>query len=472
MEQQPQPQEQPTENPGGKVRRMSQKQYQYPMLIGGLIIIIGVIFWMADLFKEDTADQASAQETVTENQTAALAVPSAQNAPLMTDKYREASSNDPRFNPNNDPNREMNTAAVLGAERTDRQVSNEYLTSSDFAAVGQAGQQADLQSAATRKREIFRQSSAQQHAANRENARLADPNAVMFRKSAAEIADERRTAEDRAINQRTANLLLDRMEKGQSQGTGGPGSLPGAAAAQNSGDPVMPSTRSASEPVPEETIMHGEVSRNTVGQPNNKVGFFYNFSRKNAGSYSGNEAIVAVIHGQGSDGVTVQDGSTIKVRLMQNTVFRLKGEDIMLEKGMLLNGLCSIGSDRVFISVTSLVIGKAIYPVTVQAFDIDGQQGIHVPNLAEKNRVAQGLTQAAGQASQGGSYFVGQGNAAQQIGTQVGVQGARSVFQGARQLLTAKAQNPKVTIRPNYKVLLKSAQLAPTTSAAANYEGY
>lgn len=218
--------------------------------------------------------------------------------------------------------------------------------------------------------------------------------------------------------------------------------------------------------------MHGEVSRNTVGQPNNKVGFFYNFSRKNAGSYSGNEAIVAVIHGQGSDGVTVQDGSTIKVRLMQNTVFRLKGEDIMLEKGMLLNGLCSIGSDRVFISVTSLVIGKAIYPVTVQAFDIDGQQGIHVPNLAEKNRVAQGLTQSAGQASQGGSYFVGQGNAAQQIGTQVGVQGARSVFQGTRQLLTAKAQNPKVTIRPNYKVLLKSAQLAPTTSAAADYEGY
>ena len=83
MEQQPQPQEQPTENPGGKVRRMSQKQYQYPMLIGGLIIIIGVIFWMAGIFKEDTADQASAQETVTENQTEALAVPGAQNAPLM-----------------------------------------------------------------------------------------------------------------------------------------------------------------------------------------------------------------------------------------------------------------------------------------------------------------------------------------------------------------------------------------------------
>lgn len=466
-------QQQPNDNPGGKVRRLSQKQYQLVMLIGGLVIAVGVILWGTGFFKEDPTDQAEAQNGVAENQTQALAVPDAQNQPMMTDKYREASSNDPRFNPNNDPNREMNTAAVLGAERTDRQVSNEYLNPSDFSAVTQAGQQADLQSAATRKREIFRQSATEQRAAGRENARLSNPNAVMFRKSAAEIADERRTTEDREINQRTANLLLDKMEESQASGSGGPPAPPGDAAAQSGSDPAAGPRRGAPDtPDTQETIMHGEVSRNTVDQPNNKVGFFYNFSRKNAGSYSGNEAIVAVIHGQGSDGVTVQEGTTIKVRLMQNTVFRLQGNDVLLEKGTLLNGLCSIGNDRVFISITSLVIGKSIYAVTVQAFDIDGLQGIHVPNLAEKNRVAQGLTQVAGQASQGGGYFVGQGNIGQQVGTQVAVQGARGALQGARQLLTAKAQNPKVTIRPNYKVLLKSAQLSPTSSTTQDYEGY
>lgn len=464
MEQQ---QQRTSETGSGKVRRMSQRQYQMVMLVAGLFVAVGTILWGTGVLKSDPAE-AAAQSDPAKNQTEALAVPGARNKPMETDKYKEAKANDARFRADNDPNRSMNMGAVVGAGQNDRQVSNEHLNGEDYLAVTEAGQQQQRQSAATRKRQAYNQSVAAQRSAARENARLADPNAVMFRKSAAEIAEERRMAEDREINQRTANLLLDRMEKGGQGGVGVGGPLPSTPLAQ--GEPAE--TGPGAGTTAEETIMHGEVSRNTVGQPNNKIGFFYNFSRKNAGSYSGSDAILAIVHGQGSDGITVQDGTTAKVRLMQNTVFRIEGRDVILEKGTLLNGICTIGRDRVFISITSLVIDKAIYSVKVQAFDLDGQQGVYVPNLAEKNRVTQGLTRIASQSGQGGSYIVSQGGVGRQVGTQVAVQGVRGAMQGARQLLTAKAKSPKVTIRPNYKVLLKSADLFPTSSTNQDYEGY
>lgn len=464
MEQQQQPS---PETGSGKVRRMSQRQYQMVMLIAGLFVAVGTILWGMGVLKSDP-DEGPTQTESAKNETKALAVPGAKNKPMETDKYKEAQTNDARFRNENDPNRSMNMGAVVGAGQNDRQVSNEHLNGEDYLAVTEAGQQQQRQSAVTRKRQAYNQSVAEQRAIARENARLADPNAVIFRKSAAESAEERRTAEDREINQRTANLLLDRMEQGGQGRPAASGSLPGTPIVLEQAAEKGPVARIAEEG----TIMHGEVSRNTVAQPNDKIGFFYNFSRKNQGSYSGSDAILAMVHGQGSDGITVQDGTTAKVRLMQNTVFRLEGRDVILEKGTLLNGICTLGRDRVFISITSLVIGTAIYTVKVQAFDLDGQQGVYVPNLADKNRMAQGLTRVASQSSQGGSYIVSQGGVGRQVGTQVAVQGARSALQGARQILTTKAQSPKVTIRLNYKVLLKSADLFPTSSTNQDYEGY
>ncbi len=453
---------------GGKVRRLSTRQYQVVMLSLGLLVAVGMILWGTGFFERKGEAQGGPQ-AATDNKTAALAPPEAKNRPLEVDKYKSVGSDDPRFQSLNDPNRNMNVGAVVGAEQTDRQSSNERLAPEDYSAVTQAGQQ-QRQTAASRKRQTYERSMTEQRRAARENARLSDPNAVMFRRSAAEIADERRTTEDREINQRTANLLLGKMEKSQVPAGGGPGTQSGTSVIQGNGAPLAGTQESGTAET--ETVMHGEVSRNTVGQPNNKVGFFYNFSRKNANSYNSSDAILAVVHGQGDNGITVQNGATAKLRLLQNTVFRLNGQDIILEKGTLINGTCTIGDDRVFISITSLVIGTAIHPIQVQAFDLDGLQGLHVPNLSEKNRAARGLTRAAAQSAGSGNYFVGQGNVGQQVGTQVATQAARSVMQGARQLVTARAQNPKVTIRPNYKVLLKSAQLTPTSSTNQDYEGY
>lgn len=116
-----------------------------------------------------------------------------------------------------------------------------------------------------------------------------------------------------------------------------------------------------------------------------------------------------------------------------------------------------------------MVFGNSIYPLTVQVHDMDGQLGIYVPNLNDKNKVAQSIGRMAVSPMSGG-FFVGQGGIGQQVGTQVAVQGAQQVMQSARQYVTARAQNPKVTIRPNYQILLKSTELTPTTSNAPVYE--
>lgn len=452
-----------TSKPAG--RRFTQRQYQAVIFGVGALFAIGTLMWGFGVFKSEpkTAEQAEG------NQTGALAVPEAKNQALEVNKYKRADQNDPRFKDKTEVS-DPGVGFVVGAERSDRQTSNENLNAEDYNAVTEAGRQTTLTTAAQRKRDSYAQQQNRLRTTERENARLANPSTAVFRKSPRDIEDERREREDREINQRTANLLLDKMDKANTA----PNTGQLAAPALGSGTRAAEGTPSAQNAAAaqSETVMHGEVSRNTIGQPNDKVGFFYNMSRKNTRrSYTANDAIQAVIHGMGPDDIAVRDGTTAKIRLEQNTVFQVEGNDIILEKGTLLNGICKIGADRVYISVNSLVIGDAIYPIEVQAFDLDGQQGVYVPDLAQKNQVSRRLTQAASQPLSGGSYFVGQGNVGQQVGTQVAVQGARQVMSAGRQVITAKAQNPKVTIRTNYKILLKSAKLVPTSSTNSDYEG-
>jgi len=293
---------------------------------------------------------------------------------------------------------------------------------------------------------------------------LADPNYALYQKSPEEIREERQEAKDREINQRTAQLVLDNLEKNQNQ-VPQPKELTTSKKRSLEDEPDV----APKKPQTQLTEIQPEIQKNTIGLPVSKAGFFYNVSMKNKNSYSANDAVLAVIHGNGNEGIKIQNGTTTKIRLLQNTIFRVKGEPILLEKGTILNGRCSIGDERVFISITSMVIGNAIYPLTVHVFDTDGQQGVYVPNLREKNLLAQNLSRTATSPMNGG-FFVGQGGIAQQVGTQVAIQAAQQTMQSGRQYVTTKAQNPKVTIRPNYQILLKSTDFTPTTSNAPTYE--
>ncbi|MDF7821866.1 conjugative transposon protein TraM [Runella sp. MFBS21] len=436
------------------VRKLSQKQYQLVALAIGAIFGLGLVLWSLGVFKSEETPATQ------ENKTETLAsVPAAKNQPLENDKYKHVDKNDPRFSKSDNS---LAVGYVVGAPQNDQTSTNEGLSEQDFQAVETAGAQSyQPQSPTRKKQQIYQQSIARQRAIQREQARLADPNYALYQKSPEELREERQEAKDREINQRTAQLVLDNLEKNQNQ-VQAPQSAPTTVKKKNDEEEKDITPKKKESPL---TEIQPEIQKNTIGMPVTKVGFFYNVSMKNKNSYSANDAVLAVVHGNGSGGIKIQNGTTAKIRLLQNIIFRVKGEPILLEKGTILNGRCSIGEERVYISITSMVIGNAIYPLTVQAFDMDGQLGIYVPNLREKNMLAQNLSRTATGPLNGG-FFVGQGGIAQQVGTQVAVQAAQQTMQSARQYATTKAQNPKVTIRPNYQILLKSSDFTPTTSNA------
>ena len=205
-----------TENGPVKTRRFSQRQYQLVALVAFVLLGAGLVMWSLGVFKSDPKEQAQADPD--ENQTKALAVPEARNKAMDTDKYRNVDKDDVRFR--SDGNGDVNVGAVLGQERTDRQTTNELLDDNDYEAVQSAGRSQQLQSASQRKQQAYRTHQANQRQRAAENRRLADPNAQLFTKSREEIAAERREAEDREMNQRTADLLLTRMENMNTQGGG------------------------------------------------------------------------------------------------------------------------------------------------------------------------------------------------------------------------------------------------------------
>ncbi len=70
------------------------------------------------------------------------------------------------------------------------------------------------------------------------------------------------------------------------------------------------------------------------------------------------------------------------------------------------------------------------------------------------------LTDAATRPFNGTSVFVPDGSIQKQVGTQIALQSTQSLMQGAKGYFRSKIQSPKVTIKPNYKVLLKSVNVS------------
>ena len=165
------------------------------------------------------------------------------------------------------------------------------------------------------------------------------------------------------------------------------------------------------------------------------------------------EAVEGVIHGSG-DGVSVTNGSTVKIRILSETKLQLQGEELSLQPNTLITGICSIGGDRIIIKVTNLRIDNYLYPVSMQVYDLDGQQGVYVKDLAQKTQFNSALVQSASQSVQP-SYLIGQGNLGNQVGTQIATNTLQSVSNVGRNILTTKIAQVKAFIRPNYRVLLK-----------------
>lgn len=445
----------PSEN---NVRKIGNKQYAI-VIIGGLFLFAtGLILYSFGVFGKEEKIQ-------TKDSLADLTPPQSKNTILEDDKYRKGFS-DSR-NTFGSGTEELTN--ITGREPSYPKESNEQLTQEDFEEVK------NTRKVVTSNRNIPRtEAQAKKEKLNQDFQRkqrqelsrqqyLTRKDAPLFRKTPQELEDERLEREEKEVNNRTAQLVLSNLEKANNS-TNSQTFSPIVSKIEDKN--LDKKTKDIKVPkVENEAILHLETSENTIGMKWKKAGFYGFSSSDKQKFYTNNDAIAAVIHGQG-EAITVQDGSTLKLRLLQNTVLQVNEQKITLPMGILIAGTCRISEERIFITVSALRLENTIYPITIAVFDLDGQQGLYVPNLKEKNVLSRELTDAATRPFSGTSVFVPEGSIQKQVGTQIALQSTQSLMQGAKGYFKSKIQSPKVTIKPNYKVLLKSVNLSNLNTQA------
>lgn len=174
---------------------------------------------------------------------------------------------------------------------------------------------------------------------------------------------------------------------------------------------------------------------------------------KNTRPSKTNGSIRAVIHGDG-DGITVSNGTSVAIRMQEETIVNIEGEALILPKNTLVYGISRINEDRIDITVSKIRMDNFIYNVQMEAYDLDGRKGLYVPDMKLKQRASSSIVQGSTQLASPG-YIVG-GSVGQQVGGQLASQGIGMALNAGKSILSRKAQQPKALIRPNYQILLRT----------------
>lgn len=141
--------------------------------------------------------------------------------------------------------------------------------------------------------------------------------------------------------------------------------------------------------------------------------------------------------------VTLSNGKELQLRLLEP----MKAGNILIPANTVLTGSAKIGGERLQITITSIQYADNVIPVEMEVYDMDGMQGIFVPNSAELNAVKE---IAANMGTSMGSSITITDDAGSQLAADLG----RSAIQGASQYISQKMREVKVTLKSGYKVLL------------------
>lgn len=344
---------------------------------------------------------------------------------------------------------------LVGAEPTYRKRTNEHLTQSDYQDIANSAP-APVRSYAPNqgksKEELNRENQARIRNAQRQIKYDANPNTPMFRKSPEEIEAERIIQLERDNNAKLAERIIKNLDNQK-------------VVQQIQQQPYQADFQSRSyrnakevarQQAKKEAGLKNVENENTIARATS-TGFYTQSTAIETQASSENDFIPAVVHGNG-DGIKVQNGSTVKIRLLTETSVAVGGRQIKLTPNTLISGLVQISQDRVNIAINSIRMNNAVIPVQMIAFDIDGTQGLYIPNLADKNLLGRELTNAGTRPLQSSIWT--QGSVGQQVGTQIATETARTLIQGGTNYVRRKASIVKVTIKPNYKILLNTGTLS------------
>jgi len=189
----------------------------------------------------------------------------------------------------------------------------------------------------------------------------------------------------------------------------------------------------------------------TLSQPMTNEEFVEQFTKlRNTGFYTsvGDESVInsdrntisAVIH----DTQKIKDGQVVNIRLTEPMVVGSR----IIPVNKIISGYGKISGERVLITITSIEQDGTIIPISLSAYDKNGQQGIRVPGSMEVNAAKEIAGNMGG--SLGSSINISQQSAGDQLLGDLG----RSTIQGTSQYIASKAKEVKVTLKAGHPLLL------------------
>jgi len=148
----------------------------------------------------------------------------------------------------------------------------------------------------------------------------------------------------------------------------------------------------------------------------------------------------STIQAEVQENQTLQNGSTIKLRLLQD-IF-VAGHRIPANN--FIYGTCTVNSERLHVQLTSVVYNNEIYPISLKVYDLDGLEGIFVPGAITRDVTKDGISQGIG------------GMGITSLDPSLGAQAAAAGIETAKSLLSKKIRAVVVTVKAGHRVLLES----------------
>jgi hypothetical protein len=111
-----------------------------------------------------------------------------------------------------------------------------------------------------------------------------------------------------------------------------------------------------------------------------------------------------------------------------------------------LYGVASLSGERLTVHVSSIRVGQAIVPVSLDVYDLDGLAGIRVPGAISRD-----VSKASADEALSGLGLAS-------LDPSLGAQAASAGFQFAKSLASRKVRLVRVTVPAGYRVLLKNTK--------------
>jgi conjugative transposon TraM protein len=145
------------------------------------------------------------------------------------------------------------------------------------------------------------------------------------------------------------------------------------------------------------------------------------------------------------EGLKVYDGSRVRIRLMDDIIV----DNTPLSKGSYLFGIISgFATQRVFVSITSIVYESRITNVKLEVFDYDGMRGLYIPESLFREISKEAGAQAVGN---GNITFSG---GSQVNATQLAYQAAQDAYRTSTRAMSDAIRKRKAILKYNTMVYL------------------